>query len=161
MFRLFKILFLASAAILLADPASATERRWPAHTALPKPAPEPASPPAILIRAPEAVATANAIHPKICKGETLCVVCVANCADNPTPSVIHAQTKILTVTTPARQYAENDSDGVIPGAPDYVRPTWSGITCGARSGCIASGIKAPPRPFEADIRITVINRYID
>ena len=161
MSRLLKALTLLVSVVLLAAPATAQERRWPAHTSLPRPAPEPSAPPAILVRAPEVVAMSNTIHPKVCRGDTLCVICVANCADNPTPSVIHAQAKVLTVTTPVRQFAENDSDGVIPGAPAYVRPSWSGITCGATSGCIASGIKAPPRPLEADIRITVINRYID
>ena len=162
MFRVLTALLVAAATISAVSPVAASDVRWPKRTTLPADRPPPTNPPSQLIRAPEAAQTAApAIPHTICNANTMCVVCVANCADSPTPSVIHAQKVGLTATAPITTVVENDSDGVSANSPVYARPQWAGIVCGQKSGCIASGISAPPRPREYDVRITVINRYID
>lgn len=150
-------LTIALALIGMVTPVTAADLNWARRTHLPAPtSTDLPPPPATQSRANGS--TENAANR--CSKGNICIVCVANCDDTP-PVVVSEHKLVRTHTIAAKTHAENNSDGVSTNAPLYARPAWAGIVCGERNGCVASGLSAPPRPYEVDIRISVINRYID
>ena len=134
----------------------AQQARWPAATGLPKPAPEPAAPPAYLERAPTVVA--SKAFEKQCTGSKVCVICVAAC-DTPAPVVIQSLRPVPTSAIVAAS-TENDSDGISPNAPRYARQDWAGITCGSVGGCRVSGVTAPSSSsYSVDVRMSIFTSY--
>ncbi len=157
----FQGLFLgliAALAITLASPASAETVRWPASTMLPKLPPPLASPPAVLERAASVVAAKahdkNAKGDVVCKEGRVCVICVAAC--DLAPPVVVQRMKPRPTGAPVPAGVENDSDGVADNAPRFARQEWAGITCGTESGCRVSGVSAPRRSLDIDVRMTII-----
>ena len=158
-FHIFRSRGLLTLALLatVTHSAAAADLAWSRRTHLPAPKPEPVQQAAVtspLSTNAERVAATQ------CRPGHSCIVCVANCDDTP-PVVVADHRVVQTVPSSTGQQTENNADGYAAEAPGYARPMWAGIMCGQNSGCVAAGISAPPRPFEADIRITVINRYID
>ena len=154
-FVIAALLIATSSLVALADNV-----RWPAHTNLPRPDVTSYPPAAPLIRAPSAaVPTVHAFDPRLCSTRKLCIVCVANCAERPTPSIVHAQRQVRTAPAKAETHAENDPDGVPMDAPRFGRPSWAAIACGSTSGCVARNVIAPAQPME--VHVTVIRRELD
>ncbi len=138
--------------------AHAQTLRWPAASYLPKPAPAPASPPAVLERPATSVAgkaAAQEATATVCHAGRVCVICVAAC-DLATPVVVQSLKPRATDKPAADNTTENDSDGVADTAPRFARQQWAGIECGTESGCRVSGVSAPPRTSSLDVRVTVI-----
>lgn len=141
--------------------------RWPAATALPRPSAPPNPPPAVLERAPSAVIgqVSGRQAAAVCRAERACVVCVAAC-DRAPPAIVQAL-EIRPTGAAMAATAETNADGIADGAPRFARTDWSGITCGTDSGCRVSGVDAPKRATEIDVRMTIFapigstSRYID
>jgi hypothetical protein len=151
---------LAVAAALIssaATPAVAETLRWPPATSMPKPAPAPASPPAVLERPASAhinqATVTRARGDVTCAAGQVCVICVAAC-DGGYARIVH-NLKPRSTGEPEPSGVENNSDGIADNAPRFARQPWAGITCGYESGCSVSGVIAPPRPREYNINITV------
>jgi hypothetical protein len=137
--------------------------RWPSASALPSLPKQPNSPPAVLERAPSAIAylendkQTRAAQTKCEPGKT-CVVCVAAC-DLKAPVVLQ-QIKPQPTGAIAAASTETNSDGISPNAPKYARQDWAGITCGSESGCRVSGVSAPRRSSsDNDVRFSVFSYY--
>ncbi len=144
-------------ALVIGAPAQAETIRWPSSTTLPKSAPPPAPPPAVLERAASVVAhkakDRNSKGEVVCKEGRVCVICVAAC--DLAPPVVVQRLKPRSTGEPAVAGVENDSDGVADNAPRFARQEWAGITCGTESGCRVSGVSAPRRSLDIDVRMTI------
>jgi hypothetical protein len=155
--RLVTLAFVAALIASVTTPAMAETLRWPAATSMPKLAPPPASPPAVLERPASAYAYRVAAErhkgDTTCQSGQVCVICVAAC-DGGSARVVQ-QLKPRPTGEPAAAGVENNSDGIADNAPRFARQQWAGITCGYESGCSVSGVTAPRRPIEYSISVTV------
>jgi hypothetical protein len=145
--RVIAVLSIALGAIFSVEVAKAGDLRWPRSSDLPASA-KPARPAVIVIAPGRVEPRVQRVTTRHCMSERACVVCVANCSDEP-PQAVY---------TRRVQPTQTREDAIAQGTPPAsARPGWADIACGQEGGCRVSGISAAPRPRET--YITIIGNF--
>lgn len=145
--RLIAVLSIAVSALFAVHAAEAGELRWPRSSDLPA-ATRPARPAVIVIAPGRPEPRVQRVSTRHCMSERACVVCVANCADEPPQAVYTRRVQ----PTQTREEAV-----ALATPPASARPGWADIACGQEGGCRVSGISTAPRPRET--YITIIGNF--